>query len=116
MAETGDQGIHNFPPYPEIKPLPPLPTKSDRLKFAFALVSEHGDCVADYIFAQFRHASTPAEMVRWDMLSQMIEEIIGQPLEVSYDVAARLAGEGVHIEIDENGPAIVPNLNRLPDC
>lgn len=82
--------------------MPPLPRREDRLNYAFELLREHGDNVADYIYAAFRHASTPAEMVRWHMLSQLVEEVVGLPLEVSYDAFERLRSEGVAVP---SGPA-----------
>jgi hypothetical protein len=88
-------GSSDFPDYPVVTAMPSLPSKEDRLKFAFELLHEHGDHVADYIYAAFRHASTPDEMFRWDMISQLIEEILGRPLEMTYNAADRLACEGV---------------------
>lgn len=97
-AMTNDHsGSSDFPNYPAVAAMPPLLTKEDRLNFAFKLLHEHGEQVADYIYAAFRHASTPDEMVRWDMISQVIEEILGRSLEMTYDAAERLVSEGVEI-------------------
>lgn len=62
--------------------------------------------MADYIYAAFRHASTPEEMVRWDMMSQLIEDITSSPLEMTYNASKRLASEGI-VVAPEKGSNVV---------
>lgn len=116
LDEAGRQDQSGFPPYPEIAPLPPLPSKEDRIKYGFKLVEEHGESLGDYLFAAARLSASVNEMVQWDMLGELIEnEILGRPLQMSYNAADRLAAEGYDVE-DDGADNADQSVIRPPNC
>jgi len=94
MTET------SFPPYPAIEDLPAGMTDKERHEFAFRLLGEHGEAVGDYLFAAVRKActsftpDTPGLIDRWSAMGELVEQIYGSPITLSYRACDRIKAEG----------------------
>lgn len=96
--------------------MPSLSTKGDRLKYAFHLIAEHGENLGGYVLTRLLHALTPEEMIRWETMSQVIEEILGRPLAILEGTTMRIGADGSP-EQDENHYSVTgKKLDRPDDC
>lgn len=84
---------NGFPVDPDTEALPAFFNEGERLRFAFRLMEEQGDRIGDYIFAATRLAYRTPDFDRWVSLGELMGEILGKPLTLTYRACDRLAAE-----------------------
>lgn len=93
MGEEVERAVDGFPIDPDTEALPVFANEGERLRFAFRLLEEQGDRIGDYIFAATRLAYSSPDFDRWVKLGELMGEILGKPLTLTYRACDRLAAE-----------------------
>jgi len=84
---------NEFPPYPAIAELPAGLTDDERHAFATKLIAEQGDGLGDYLFAAIRVVTDYDEQGRWLDMALLVQEIVGEPITLSYRACDRITAE-----------------------
>jgi len=84
---------HQFPPYPQVEDLPAGLTERELHEFAFRLMTEHGEAIGDYLFAAVRQSRDTETTMRWARMAELIQQIYGSPITLTYRACDRIAAE-----------------------
>lgn len=91
---------NGFPIDPIVDDLPAGMTEKERHEFAFRVIAEQGERLGDYLFAAVRQATSVrtnprdhALMERWFAMVDLIQQIYGDPIALTYSACDRIAAE-----------------------
>lgn len=104
---------NGFPIDPTVDRLPFFESERERYEFALRVIGEQADRLGDYLFAALRQAGDNDLRSRWMTMTELMQEIKGEPITLTYRACDRIAAERVERERDGHG---IRNLRNDHDA